>query len=135
MFDDLFSSVNILQRGLDAAWMRNQVITNNIANVDTADFKSSSVEFETAMKNALEADRNRFTARATQPEHYQFSGSAAEKVTPTVVQNTDTEYRTDGNNVDIDYENTELAKNTLWYNVLVQQVTSEFNKLKTVING
>jgi len=135
MFDNLFSSVNVLQRGLDAAWTRNQVITNNIANVDTAGFKSSSVGFETAMKNALEADGNSFTAKTTRSEHYQFSSSSAEKVMPTVVQNTNTEYRADGNNVDIDYESTELAKNTLWYNVLVQQVTSEFNKLKTVISG
>ena len=135
MFDNLFSSSNVLQRGLDAAWTRNQVITNNIANVDTADFKSSSVEFETAMKNALGADENGFTAKTTRPEHYQFANSSAEEVTPTVVQNTNTEYRADGNNVDIDYESTELAKNTLWYNVLVQQVTSEFNKLKTVIGG
>jgi flagellar basal-body rod protein FlgB len=135
MFDDLFSSVNVLQRGLDAAWTRNQVITNNIANVDTPNFKSSSLEFESAMKAAMETDENSFTAKTTRPEHYEFTGGSAEGVTPSVVQNTGTSYRSDGNNVDIDYESTELAKNTLWYNVLVQQVSSEFNKLKTVISG
>jgi len=136
MLDDLFGNVNLLQRGLDASWTRNEVITNNIANVDTANFKSSSVEFETAMKQALEADSgDGFTAKTTRPEHYDFSGGSAETVTPTVAENTDTSYRSDGNNVDIDYENTELAKNTLWYNALTEQVSSEFAKLKTVING
>ncbi len=135
MFNDLFSSVNVLQRGLDAAWTRNQVITNNIANVDTANFKSSTVDFESEMKAALEADEHSFTAKTTRPEHYQFAGGSAEQITPKVVENTNTEYRSDGNNVDIDYESTELAKNTLWYNVLVQQVNSEFDKLKTVISG
>jgi flagellar basal-body rod protein FlgB len=135
MIDNLFGSVNVLQRGLDAAWTRNQVITNNIANIDTANFKSSAVEFESAMQDALKTDGYGFSAKTTRPEHYQFSGGSAEDVMPNVVQNTGTSYRADGNNVDIDYESTELAKNTLWYNVLVQQVSSELSKLKTVISG
>jgi flagellar basal-body rod protein FlgB len=135
MLNNLFGNVNLLQRGLDAAWTRNEVINNNIANVDTPDFKSSTVEFETAMKQALESDGNGFTAKTTRPEHYQFSGNSAEELTPAVVENSDTNYRADGNNVDIDYESTELAKNTLWYNALIEQVSSEFAKMKTVING
>lgn len=135
MLDNLFGNVNLLQRGLDAAWTRNEVITNNIANVDTPNFKSSSVDFETAMKQALEADENSFSAKTTRPEHYDFSGSSAENVMPEVVTNSDTNYRSDGNNVDIDYENTQLAKNTLLYDTLVEQVSSEFNRMKTVIGG
>ena len=135
MLDDIFGNVNVLQKGLDAAWTRNEVITNNIANVDTAGFKSQSVDFETEMKRALEADENSFSAKTTRPEHYQFSSTSAEQISPAVVQNSDTSYRADGNNVDIDYENTELAKNTLWYNTLVEQTSSEFNKLKTAISG
>ena len=135
MLDDIFGNVNLLQKGLDAAWTRNDVITNNIANVDTAGFKSQSVDFETEMKRALEADENSFSAKTTRPEHYQFSSTSAEQISPAVVQNSDTAYRADGNNVDIDYENTELAKNTLWYNTLVEQTSSEFNKLKTAISG
>ena len=135
MLNDLFTEVNLLQKGLDAAWTRNEVITNNIANVDTGDFKTSSVEFETAMKQALEADGNSFSAKTTRPEHYNFSGNTAENVNPVVVENADTSYRSDGNNVDIDYESVEMAKNTLWFNTLVEQVSSEFNKLRTVISG
>jgi flagellar basal-body rod protein FlgB len=135
MLDDLFGNVNVLQRGLDAAWTRNEVITNNIANVDTPNFKSSSVDFETAMKQALEADENSFSAKTTRSEHYDFSSDSAENVTPTVVENTTTSYRSDGNNVDIDYENVQLAKNTLLYDTLIEQVSSEFTRVKTVISG
>jgi flagellar basal-body rod protein FlgB len=35
MLDKMFSSVDTLQRGLNASWLRNEVISNNIANVDT----------------------------------------------------------------------------------------------------
>lgn len=134
MLNDAFGGIDLLQKGLDAAWTRNSVITNNIANVDTPGFKSSKVEFESALKAAMEADQGGFKAKTTRPEHYDFTGSV-EKVKPSVVSNTDTAYRPDGNNVDIDYENVELAKNTYWYYALVEQLSSEFAKLKTVING
>lgn len=135
MLNDLFQNINLLQKGLDAAWMRNEVINNNIANIDTPGFKSSSVEFETAMKQALESDGNSSAARTADPRHYDFSDSNASNVTPVVVKNNGTAYRADGNNVDIDYESTELAKNTLWYNELIEQVSSEISRLKTVISG
>ncbi len=52
MWNDLFSSVNLLEKGLGATWLRNEVISNNIANVDTPGFKASEVEFETLMADA-----------------------------------------------------------------------------------
>ena len=46
MADGLFQSISVLEKGLDASWLRSQVIANNIANVETVGFKTSSVEFE-----------------------------------------------------------------------------------------
>jgi len=134
MLSNLFDNVNLLRKGLDAAWKRNEVTMNNIANVDTPGFKSSSVGFEAEMERALAADEFSFSAKTTRPEHYKFASNSVEDVTPTVIQNTNTSYRMDGNNVDIDYENVQLAKNSIWYSVLIEKVSSEFRKLKTVIN-
>jgi len=134
MLNNLFDKVNLLQKGLDASWTRNDVIMNNIANVDTPGFKSSSVSFEEEMKRALASDGQGFTAKVTRPEHYQFASSRAVDIRPSIVQN-GSQYRQDGNNVDIDYENVELAKNTIWYDTLIEKVSSEFRKLKTLING
>lgn len=135
MLNNLFDRVNLLQKGLDASWTRNEVIMNNIANVDTPGFKSSSVGFEEEMQRALASEGHGFSAKVTRPEHYHFAGGKASEIQPAIVQNTDTSYRHDGNNVDIDYENVELAKNTIWYNTLIEKASSEFRKLKTVING
>ena len=135
MLNNLFHRVNLLQKGLDASWTRNDVIMNNIANVDTPGFKGSSVSFEEEMKQALEADGHGFTAKVTRPQHYKFASNSASDIQPAIMQNADTNYRHDSNNVDIDYENIELAKNTLWYDTLIEKVSSEIRKLKTVING
>jgi len=135
MLNNLFDRVNLLQKGLDASWTRNEVIMNNIANVDTPGFKSSSVSFEEEMKQALKSEGHGFTAKVTRPEHYKFSSNISADIRPSIVKNADTNYRHDENNVDIDYENTELAKNTIWYDTLIEKVSSEFRKLKTLING
>ena len=130
MIDKLFNNVNMLQKGLDASWLKNEVITNNIANVDTPNFKSSSVNFEEAFKAAMNEDK--FTAKKTSDGHIDFSSQGMQSAVHT---NMDTSEGLDGNNVDIDYENAELAKNSILYNTLVEQVSSEFRKLSAAINN
>lgn len=128
MFGNVFNNVDVLHKGLDASWLKNNVIANNIANVDTPGFKASSVSFESSFKAALGRG---FTAKKTRAKHIDFSGSDMRGV---VTLDNGTAYRMDGNNVNIDAQNAELAKNTIYYNALVQQLSSEFRKLRTAIN-
>jgi len=130
MIDKIFNNVGVLQKGLDASWLKNEVITNNIANVDTPGFKSSSVSFESAFKSALNGQS--FAAKKTREKHIDFKSQSMEA---TVTTNAGTSNGLDGNNVDIDYENAELAKNTIYYNTLIEQMTSEFRKLSSAINN
>jgi len=43
-------------------------------------------------------------------------------------------YRVDDNNVDIDVENAEMAKNTIYYNTVVNQVNGQFARIKASFN-
>ena len=70
MINRIFDSTKYLEKGLDAAWTRNQVIANNIANADTPGFKSSKVEFESIFQSALE--NGGFTAKQTRDKHINF---------------------------------------------------------------
>ena len=130
MIDKIFNNVNMLQKGLDASWLKNEVITNNIANVDTPGFKSSSVTFEKAFEAAV--NEGDFSTKKTREGHMDFSSQGIQAA---VQKNTGTSEGLDGNNVDIDYENAELAKNSILYNTLVEQVSSEFRKLSAAINN
>ena len=131
----MFGGVDLLQKGLDAAWMRNEVITNNIANAETPNYKSSSVEFETLFKSALENSGQNFQTKMTRDKHVSFSDTkAVENVSPVVTQNNNSTMRMDGNNVDIEAENVELARNTIYYYTLTEQINSEFTRLSMAIN-
>lgn len=135
MWDKLFSSVDLLEKGLGAAWLRNEVIGNNIANADTPGYKTYQVKFEDAMASALGNAGSGIKPEATDSRH--ISGGARDigAVTPQVVEEAGTSAGLDENNVDIETEMVALAKNSIEYYALVSKINSEFANLKTVINS
>ncbi|NMA64940.1 MAG: flagellar basal body rod protein FlgB [Clostridiaceae bacterium] len=119
----LFSRSNI-EHALDAAWLRNEVISHNIANVDTPDYKRKAVQFEEFLGNEMKTGR---ISRGTS----KFSTQNIRIVEDPASSS----YRSDGNNVDIENEMALLAANSLRYNTLIQRLSGDFQKLKNVIRG
>lgn len=131
MSNDLFGSVGLLQKGLDTSWLRGEVINNNIANQDTVGYKASQVEFEDVFSKALAGD-TAGTMATTNARHISDS-SSVENVQASVTQEPGGSIRYDGNNVDAEHEQAEMAKNTLEYYTLVSKMNSEFRKLDSAI--
>lgn len=127
------AQIGILSKALDGLWMRNQVISDNVANVDTPGFKASKVAFEDALKDAL--DDNVLKGKVTNIKHIPIGTSSVADVQPQVLQSQNTSMRMDGNNVDIDLEMADLAKTTIAYNAVIQKMTKEFQMLRSAING
>jgi flagellar basal-body rod protein FlgB len=119
----LFTKGNI-ERGLDAAWLRNDVISQNIANVDTPGYKRKVVRFEEFLNNEMK------TGQISQGKT-RFSSNGIQ-ITEDPAQSS---YRSDGNNVDIEHEMALMAANSIRYNTLIQKMNGDFQKLKTVIRG
>lgn len=120
-----FNYINVLERGLDASWTRNSVISNNIANVDTPGYKRKDVQFEDYLMAEVgyTDDLDREVANAEMDELFATTYTEYENVS----------YRIDGNNVDIDTESAELAKNQIKYYTMLDSVSQEFNRLKAVV--
>ena len=131
MLSKMFAHTSLLQKGLDASWQRNEVISHNLANVDTPNFKAQRVEFEGEFRRALEG--NAFQAAKTHPGHIDFGTADPLAVSPKIVTDTATSMRMDGNNVDPDAEMVELAKNTIQYNMLVTKISKELARLKYAV--
>ncbi len=122
---------SVLEQALGAASLRHKVIANNIANVNTPGFKKSDVVFEEKLAAAMAGKRAGLTR--THAKH--LPGRQGDGFSPAVVTDTKTSLRTDGNNVDIDAEMANVAKNTIYYNAVAQQLGSYFSNLKTAIRG
>ena len=131
MWDKIFKPMDLLQRGLSASWTRNAVIRNNIANVETPNFKASDVEFETLMAQAIEGSR--FVGTKTHPRHIDIGAAELDSVRPRIVERKNLSMRMDGNNVDIEDENVKLAQNSLYYNTLLEKLNSEIRRLRMAI--
>jgi len=118
-------NMQVLQKGLDAVWMRQQVISNNIANSQTAGYKSKTVEFESMLQDVLKGNYN----------DADLINEAIENINPVIKTKIDSSIREDGNNVDLDSENIELARAQLQYDYLVKSLTSQVSRLRYAING
>ena len=118
-----------LQYGLDYAALNNKTIANNIANVDTANYKAREVEFKSILDNELKSN---IEAKRTHEKHFTFNeGSNQFNVT----KNKGTSYNHNGNNVDIDKEMSNLATNQIHYNAMIDRMNGQFNSLQSVIRG
>ena len=133
MLGNLFNQVDRLECGLDTAWKRQEVIAQNIANVNTPYYKSKRVDFEDAFVCAL-CGQTGFEARRTRDRHFHF-GEIKDPmdVQPIVADNNHYTMRMDGNNVDIEQEETALAETTIRYDLLTAKVNAEFSRLKMAI--
>lgn len=124
---NVYNYVNVLDKAADAAWMRNDIIANNIANADTPNYKRQDVAFEGTLSRAL--SKMRYKSMDEKVDQL-----VTGELTPTTyTDHGDYSYRIDGNNVDIDTENVELARNQIKYNALVASFNHEFANLKMVM--
>ena len=122
-----YNYINVLQQAADASWLRNTIISNNIANVDTPNYKRSDVQFETYLIEQM--------AGGDTMDHY-VDGMDMSTIEATIyTDNSNLSYRMDGNNVDIDTENAELAKNQIKYSVMTDAISQEFARIKSVLKG
>ena len=124
-----YDYINVLDKAADAAWIRNDAIANNIANVDTPGYKRQDVDFEGELQRAL--GKSKYTSMDEK-----VSALKTRDLTPrTYTDSANFSYRLDGNNVDIDTENVTLASNELKYNGIMGAVQTEFANLKTAMSG
>ena len=122
-----FDYINVLDKAADASWLRNDAISNNIANADTPGYKRQDVNFETQLAKALRSSR--YTSMDSK-----FANVKMNRLNPiTYTDYSGYSYRIDGNNVDPDTEGVYLAKNQVVYQGLTQSINQEFKNLQSVM--
>ena len=125
VLSNAYNYVNVLGKAADASWRRNDILANNIANADTPGFKRKDVQFETYLKNAV---------AGTDSLNETFANIDLNELNcTTYTDQANLSYRYDGNNVDINTENVELAKNQLKYYTLMNSMSQEFSRLKSAL--
>lgn len=125
----------ILEKALDATALRNQVISDNIANVNNADYQAKAVKFDEQLREALDHDKAKgkpgsFVFKSKLPKHMQIEqmgGWTKENLAPTVEQV--------GGSIDVNTEMSGLAKNQILYQAYTSKVSGIYGALKWIIDN
>lgn len=115
--------VNLLSKDLDGLWTRQRAIADNMANVSTPDYKAKTVRFEDQLQSVL-ADTSE-----TPDELTDRIKNTRASVTVTDGQTS----RADGNNVDVEQQNIEMARTQLNYMYSLRELSDYFARLKYAI--
>lgn len=125
ILSNAYNYVNVLGKAADASWTRNDILANNIANADTPGYRRKDVQFETYLANLV---------AGTDTLDETVAGIDLNELNcTTYTDQANLSYRYDGNNVDMNTESVELAKNQLKYYTLMNSMTQEFSRLRTAM--
>ena len=121
-------TISSLEKGLDFSATKQKAIAQNIANVDTPNYKAKSISFGEYLSSAKQSS---ISAHRTQEKHIKFKT----KHDSGVFDYSNYRYNHNGNGVDMDKEQANLATNQIYYNALIDRMSGKLNTLQTVIKG
>lgn len=111
--------INLLSQLLRTAELRHQVISQNIANVNTPGYQARTVRFEERLAAQLLAGRDLGDVQGE----------------PLVERDTGLTLRSDGNNVDVDRESGRLHQNALLHQTYSQVLASYYDSLRRAMSS
>jgi len=117
------------QRTLDVTWERQKLAQDNIANVDTPGYKAKYSLFEDELKSRLRRFEGREGVKRGEVR------DAIQRTRLDIRQSREESIRADGNNVNLDVEQLEVARNAYQYQFALRQITDQLTRLRLAIEG
>ena len=135
---EISKSYNLLAKAMDYRALRADLISSNIANIDTPGYKSRDIEFESSLKeeeNRLyDVQSHKLELAKTNSRHLNPLNNATDQ-RGTIFFRDGQDARNDGNTVDLDVETTELAKNKVMYDALTAALKKDSAIFRSVIEA
>jgi flagellar basal-body rod protein FlgB len=128
--------MEIAEKALDARALRQKLISGNLANVNTPFYKARDISFEDVLAkeaDALYHKKNPPLAK-THLKHMDPISYTSSHETKVFFRGTHPT-RNDGNNVDLDIESTEMSKNSMMYNAIINAHKKNTMLFKSVIEA
>jgi flagellar basal-body rod protein FlgB len=131
-------SNTLLEAGLSARALRQDLVSSNISNIDTPYYKARDVDFETALiekKKEIYGENsasNKLEMAQTDKAHLD-GATGFDSSKSTIYLRDGQSARNDGNTVDLDVETSELGKNAIMFNALASGLQKNGLIFKSVI--
>jgi len=125
------NALDFTEQSLKLTAKRAQILSNNIANTDTPNFKSKDIDFQNIMKDIIEHSNKAHKLVPTNPRHL----ATQKKPIVNELYRTPTQPSVDGNTVDEQVENSAYMENTLHLQYIIQKVGGAFKGMMMAIKG
>lgn len=112
---------------------RQKVISSNIANINTPGYKTKDLVFDNEIKKAK--SRSDLALATTHNNHISKEIKEDEKFDPRLIEVPDLQEQNDGNNVSMDQQMGNMAKNNMIFNALQSSIKKDSKLFKSVIES
>jgi flagellar basal-body rod protein FlgB len=118
------------ERALSFRANRNEVLSSNIANADTPNYKARDLDFGQALKSARQQGISMTTTSDLHKQAWGTSGEGAR-----TMYRVPTQPALDGNTVSMDVEQAQFAENALQYRASLAFLDGSIRTLRMAIKG
>lgn len=128
MINKLDKELNLHHQALSLRVARQELLSSNVANADTPNFKAKDIDFASVLHEKLAPMAlNKVNLNATSPLHIH---SAAQGILgDSILYRVPLQPSADGNTVDMDMERTRFADNSIKYDASITFINNEFKNL------
>ena len=128
------TTMKALAASLNLRQMRQEVISSNVANAETPDYKAKRIDFEEALARAIDVDRTQ-TLQTADGRHYNVGGGGFDNLAPEHYDDPNGVVNEDGNTVNRDDELARMAENKLMYDASVQLMNKKLGMMKYILSS
>ena len=130
-------SFELMKAALDYRAIRQDMIASNIANADTPFYRPKDIRFEEKLmeekRKVFHQDSHRLEMAKTSSKH--LGGIETNRSSQAQIFYRDGHMaRNNGNSVDLDVETSEMAKNSVMYNALINGMKKQAGIFRAVID-
>jgi flagellar basal-body rod protein FlgB len=133
MLDRLNEDFRFFQQSLGLRAQRQEVLSSNIANDDTPNYKARDFDFKTAMANAMEGTKRLPDTALTLTAARHIPAKAVSQGPTELLYRLPYQPSMDGNTVDMDIERVQFADNTLHYQSTMQMLSGRIRTMMAAI--
>lgn len=110
---------------------KQKVISSNIANINTPNYKTKELVFE----DELNSQTNTLKMKQTNSKHISTIDNKLSSINPQLLEVQGLQEQNDGNNVNLDNQMSEMSKNKVLYDAIQSSIRKDSKLFRSVIES
>lgn len=131
MVSKLDNALNFHQTALNVRAARQELLSSNIANGDTPNYKARDIDFSSVLRDALSSNTNKTGLTTTSPMH--LASKSENSIVSQALYRIPQQPSADGNTVEMDAERAKFADNSIKYDASLTFISGQIRNLMTAI--